>query len=477
MKRFSKSIISLILAAAVILTSALVPAAASTKCTCGQEPVVYVAALGSAKLYKDAGTENERIIFRPETSAYIKLVAKLIVPIFSLIASKDYDAFADSLIPAVEGVFGDLANGENGLSTPDVTIKRELPTDPAHGIDKSYYFGYDLRQDPCKTAEELDEFIDYILKLTGHDKVRFRASSMGGVITMAYLEKFGSEKIKSIIFQCCPIKGTAVAGDLFCGNLNINATSLYRYGELALPLLMDNGTASVLLGLIKILKVSGILSSAVDMVNRVVDGCAERVYDELLIPVFKANCGVWSFVSDEYYEQAKQFMLGSLRNEELENRIDYYHYNVQCKAEEILNETKQNGVPIMIVAAWGLQRTPLVDSWENDSDGTVDTKYASVGARVALLGKTLEDKSQAVEDSHSHISPDGNIDASTCALPENTWFIKDMLHCKTHAGHHALYSWFFSNDNNPDALNVNSNPNYPQFLQNDVNAKALTEQK
>lgn len=56
-------------------------------------------------------------------------------------------------------------------------------------------------------------------------------------------------------------------------------------------------------------------------------------------------------------------------------------------------------------------------------------------------------------------------------MPENTWFIKDMLHCKTHEGHKAMYNWFFYSDYEPD---VWSNEKYPQFLQNDVNAQTLT---
>ena len=71
------------------------------------------------------------------------------------------------------------------------------------------------------------------------------------------------------------------------------------------------------------------------------------------------------------------------------SRLDEYHYNVQCKAGEILNRAKNNGVKIMIVAGYNKQRTPLVESYMSNSDATVDTKYASVGATVADLGSDL----------------------------------------------------------------------------------------
>lgn len=481
MKRVFKSSISILLTLILAFSVVIMPSAetavdADGKCDCGEEPVIYVAALGSATLYQNAGTEDEKVIFRPETSTYVKLIAKLLVPLASLLVTKDYDAFTDALIPAVNDVFGALANDEEGNSTPDVTTKQELPTDPAHGLDRNYYFGYDFRADPLVIADDFDKYVDHVLELTGHEQVRLRASSMGGVITMSYLEKYGSEKIKSVIFQCCPIQGTAVAGDLFCGNLEINETSVYRYATTALPSLLDGLTEKLVLGLVDIVYKSGFLGSVLEKIQPVIDNCAGRVFDELLIPVFKANCGIWAFVPDAYYEAAKAFMLGDNPNEVLEARIDEYHYNVQSRADEILNETLESGVPVMILAGTNIQRTPLVPTWKNDSDGTVDTMYASVGGTVAELEGTLgDDYTQAVNDGHNHISPDKRIDASTCALPENTWFVTPMLHSTTHDGHGELYRWFYENDD--EGVNVWSNPDYPQFLQNDVDDQTLTPQK
>lgn len=482
MKRFFKSSISILLTLVLAFSVVIIPSAEETaeiidgKCTCGEEPEIYVAALGSATLYLNAGTDDEKIIFRPETSAYIELIAKLIGPLFSLLLTKDYDAFADKLIPAVNGVFGALANDEEGNSTPEVTTKEELPTDPTHGLEGNYYFGYDFRADPLVTADKFNEYVNHVLELTGHDQVRLRASSMGGVVTMSYLYKYGTEKVKSVILQCCPIQGTAVAGDLFNGRIMITEDSVYRYAQTALPSLLNGFTETFVMGLVNIVYKSGFLGSVLDMVQPILDNCAPRVFDELLVPVFKSNCGIWSFVPDAYYESAKTFMLGENPNAVLEARIDEYHYNVQSKAGEILNGVLDSGVPVMIVAGTAIQRTPLVPTWKNDSDGTVDTKYASVGGTVAELGTTLgDDYVQAIDDGHNHISPDNRIDASTCVLPDNTWFVTPMLHSTTHDGHGEMYRWFFENDD--EGVNVFSNPDYPQFLENDIDAQKLVPQK
>ena len=136
------------------------------------------------------------------------------------------------------------------------------------------------------------------------------------------------------------------------------------------------------------------------------------------------------------------------------------------KAEEILKGAQNDGVCIYVIAGYDMQRTPIVPSYMNDSDGTVDTKYASIGATVALLGEELpEDYVQAVDfGGTNYISPDNHIDASTCVLPESTWFVKDMLHCNNHDGHRALYHKLFESDTQ---LTVFSDAQYPQFLQND----------
>ena len=221
------------------------------------------------------------------------------------------------------------------------------------------------------------------------------------------------------------------------------------------------------------LNYAGVFKALVGVADKLLENLTDRVFEELMYPVFGSMPGIWSFVTDDEYEQAKKMAFDENTSKRLISRLDEYHYNVQCKAGEILNKAKKDGVKIMIVASYNKQRTPLVESYMANSDATVDTKYASVGATVAGLGSALPEGYVQKNETgvHDHLSKDGVIDASTCLMPENTWFIKDMLHCKIHDGHKAMYNWFFYSEPQPD---VWSNEKYPQFLQNDVNAKTLT---
>lgn len=449
----------------LIICTTLIPASAKNSCDCGYPPVIYVAALGSATLYLDADTENEKVLFRPETETYLKLVGDLLLPIAKLTVDKDYDAFGDSLIAGVDSVFGMLKMDENGDSTDRVTTKEELPTDPEHGVDRSYYFGYDLREDPLTVADKLNEFIKQVKKITGHDSVLLRASSMGGVMTMAYFYKYGTRGIDACIFQCCPIQGTAVAGDLFTKQMKIDPDALLRYAS-QLPL-DEPWQTGLLNGVLQLLYKCGVFHALTDVADNLLAELMDRVFDEFMYPVFGSMPGIWSFVPHDNYELAKSMVFDENTSSKLISRLDEYHYNVQCRAGEILRTAKSDGVKIMIVAGYNEQRTPLVVSDASNSDATVDAKYASVGGTVADLGSTLPDgyTQKKTACSHSHLCDDGVVDASTCALPENTWFIRDMLHSTTHDGHGKFYNLFFYTN---EVDNVHANEAYPQFMQNDV---------
>ncbi len=470
-----KKFISILLSA-IFLFSCALPAFAvdDEQCNCGESPIVYVAALGSGALFLDVGTNNERKLFRPETDDLIPILSPLIPAAADLINDGDYDKFGDVLIDCVNAAFGELKMDKNGDSTPQVTCEAFHPDTAEHGIDRSYYFGYDFRADPIHNAQLLKEYIEEVKKITNHDTVRLRASSMGGVVTMSYVKLYGTKDIETIILQCCPLLGTAVAGELFVGKVQLNANAIERYAAQAMPELENDFLGGVVYTLLEMLTAAGLIDGLVAIGDKLVSNLKDRLYDECLIPIFSTMPGIWSFVPDEYYEEAKKYMkLDTLTNAKLIDRLDFYHYDVQQSAEELINKIKTDGTNIYNVIGYNMQRTPLVTAYLNDSDGTVDTKYASLGATVGNINTGLpRDYIQKNYKDINYISPDRKIDASTSLLPESTWFIKDMMHSSTHDGHQEFYKILF---NSEEQLTVFDLEEYPQFLQNDVkNQKFIT---
>ena len=469
MKKFSA-----IFMAVVIIAASYIPSfASSEKCRCGESPVIYVAALGSSPITLDKGTENERTLFRPDTDYVIKQFLPLVPAAFRLLATKDYDSFGDTLIGCVNSVFGELALDNNGNSSPRVTSKTFVPETAEHSTDSNYYFGYDFRLDPVENARKLHTYIQQVKELTKHDTVRFRTSSMGGVVTMAYIRLYGAGDIETIIFQCCPLLGTAVAGELFNGMVEINKDALIRYAEQALPSLDSDFLAATLYQVVELLECFGVWDSLLQIADELILNLKDRIYEETLIPIFSNMPGIWSFVPDEYYTTAKDYMrLDPTAQAGLIQKIDFYHYEIQSKAAELLKGAQADGTNIYILAGYNMQRTPLVTAYKETSDATVDTKYASCGAVCAPLGEQLKDGyTQAAFSEKNYISPDRMIDASTCILPECTWFVKDMLHSTIHDGHKELYKIMLESDKQ---LTVFDYEEYPQFLQNDTVNKTLT---
>ncbi len=469
-----KKFLSCILAVVLIVGGVLPCFAAEATCTCGQSPIIYVAALGSGSIYLDEGTESEKTLFRPDIADILGDFVPLIGAVPALLTTKDYDAFGDVLISCVNTSFGMLAMDDEGVSQERVTTEEFHPDTADHGDDYSYYFGYDFRVDPIENAKLLHQYIQEVKELTKHDKVRFRASSMGGVTTMAYLKLYGSEDIENIIFQNCPLQGTAVAGELYNGLVEINKDALLRYAECALPALEVDFLGAFLYLLLEMLDGAGVLGGLVGVADNLVVNLKDRVFDEALIPIFATMPGIWSFVPDEYYETAKDFMgLNDGEHQVLLEKLDFYHYEVQQSAEEILTQAKANGTCLYIIAGYNMQRTPLVTAYKNTSDGTVDTKYASLGATCADIGEQLPaDYEQAQHKEIVYISPDRMIDASTCILPENTWFVKDMLHSTTHDGHGEFYRILHTSK---EQITVFDLEQYPQFMQNDTINQTFVE--
>ncbi len=175
------------------------------------------------------------------------------------------------------------------------------------------------------------------------------------------------------------------------------------------------------------------LGFAIDEIYDIYEAVYQNVIPRLMKVCHGSFPSYWSMVNDEYYEKAKQLNFGGQEEKYAEfiRKIDNYHYNVYQNQEQMLRNAMANGMELYIVAKYNTAMLPVASTSELQSDGDVNTSSSSYGATITDIDKTLSDK--YIEDAiangkGAYISSDKKIDASTCFLPDHTWFIKDLHH-------------------------------------------------
>lgn len=436
--------------AAVMLLGCASAAFAAYGCNCGTSPLIVVSGMAAWPLVQDEGTENEKQVFAPDTESILKLVGKIAGPLALFAVNKDYDKLGDSLIPAVKELLEPLACNADGTSKYNITtdvypesMERypDFATNPEFeanepavvraavekiGADHVYYFNYDWRLDPMEHAKELRKYVERAKEETGHDKVNLAGASMGGNIIASYLAMYGSDDIDNFTMLSSAFTGTTIVGNLFNGRLEINKEGLIRIlkevvGVEAVNILFDA------------LDKAGVFDILVNFADSLFANLQDRIYDEVFQDTFITMPGIWDLIALEDYEDAKAYLLDPRTDAALITKIDDYHYNVQAKLPELLSEAMENGVKVNVVSHYNMQGVPITPSYNEQNDNVIDTKYTSGYAVCAYLDETLPDdykqQNTVCKDvTHNHISADRIIDASTCLLPEQTWFLKNQKH-------------------------------------------------
>ncbi|MCQ2470951.1 MAG: hypothetical protein MJ147_02830 [Clostridia bacterium] len=473
-----KKILSAILVL-VLLVSVCVPAYASKKET---TPFVLVSGMDVLPLYKDYGTENEKKVWGLSGDSFLTLGKELVKPLAMLALNGNKADFTKGLLTAVDKMFEELKCDDNGdsiynIATPtfmssmaDNQWVYEGETKDEQGIlnaavqkygaENVYFFNYDWRLDPLCHADQLNELIESIKKDKGCDKVNLACCSMGGVVSMSYLYKYGHNSIKNFMLLSTAFQGVTAVGEMYQGELYLEKGALIRR-------VVNLGKGDLKEFLFKALMYAvdkvGLADTLVNWANGIIDTYTDDIYDILLKDVFGKMPGILDLVTADEYEASKAYMLDSDKNANLIKRCDEYIYNVQLKTKDILDKAMADGTGVYVVCQYNMQALPVSPSSDLNNDLLIDVKYASAGAVCADMDCTLPaDYKQAVEDGHNHLSADNVVDASTCMYPDSTWFIKDQAHVDYNVGETTDFLFWLADSETQ--LTVFDNANYSQFM-------------
>lgn len=457
-----KKLLSIVLAVIMAFSLSVSIFAQSEKeeCDCGYIPIVFVTGFAYTNLVANAGTPEEYGAFGVENEAITDMVKNLIFPLVSLIFTRNYDAFAHKLSSEVMDLFYDASCDENGVpNNPTVDVEFFEEPSAYHYANDYFTFRYDWRKDLFTLASELNDYIEELKRLTGHSKVAIRAESMGGAVAMTYLKAYGYESVETVVMQSAAFDGIATITSLFLGEIEVNPVSVLNY---IANFMQGNDTEMVFYRSLYLSLAGIIINPLVGFLSHLIDKIEVIAYDECIKPLFGCIPGLWAFVTHDKYEEAKAFMLDEEVNAQLIRKIDRYQYEVLAHNEEIIADAMANGVNFAITSNYGKGALPLGEDSVRQSDFLIETTHTSLGATCADYGETLGDGYvQKIDDGHNHMSPDNIVDASTCAFPEITWFIKDMVHTWYPDGYHEfIYKLIYTEGQET----IHTFPEYPQFL-------------
>ena len=479
----TKKIVCLTLAMVMVALAFVMPVAAADDL-----PLVIIDGFASTKLYTDFGTENQKEAFfgsDTDVEAMVTDVGGAFVK--GLIKygynDKDFEAFADSFIPALNKYFEPIAYNTDGTPKNEIGYyvtdkpiaeytdeeKAQLfttytiDTAKEYGEDKAYCFSYDWRKSPIELAEELKDFINYVRTEEGCKKVNVVALSMGSAVMLAYLDANGGNRINNCVFASPAWQGTSLVGNLFAGNLELDIFAVENYLVKSADV---SATTHIIAYIISyIASYEGLSHEYFGDINAALQGVIPYVYEDSLIPLMAGMPGLWALVPAEYYEASKGFLFPEGVDANLEAIIDPY-YDIQVNAEQVILDAQEDGMRFAIVCGYNRQMVPISTEYKQ-SDEVIDVEYMTGGANCALYLQAHDDwgqvYTQKIKDGHNHVSWDYKVDMSTAMFPEQTWLIKNMKHSQYNANDGTLDTiiWLLKAD---EQYTVHTDKeNHPQF--------------
>ncbi len=140
---------------------------------------------------------------------------------------------------------------------------------------------------------------------------------------------------------------------------------------------------------------------------------------------------LWDFLPYDCYTEAFDYVDADECAGLIAKTTDF-HENVMVNFGEALRQCRDMGINVNIVAG---DSHPTVTGSQVNSDAIIGTASAT-GAKVAPYGQRFANGYVCTGDictneTHNHLSPSMEIDASYAYLPENTWFVEGMFHGMT----------------------------------------------
>ena len=407
--------------------------------------------------YKDIASVLKKDDDDDGDNATLEAIANILKPfLLDGVLKNDWDPYYENLQKEISDLFEHSLLDKDGNAQFGTGLRQERidkmentrHNDQAWRTDDGtkyyvhdrYWFYYDWRLDPIETAGVFKSYVDDVLASTGCEQVGVIASCLGTNVITAYLAVYpehAAQHIRGVAYDGSVVCGAEMLSEAISGKFTIDLTAISRALRDCAAIGMFDVDEFVSITL-EMLDRTGTAEAMIAVPRKVLyDKLVKGVTSALALSTFYTWPNYWACVSKEDYPTAKEYVFGPEGSEKrteyagLIAKLDNYDSVVRQHVYEILSAAVESGVHFGVISKYGFQTLPVCKTNDQVSDQFASVKRSSFGATTGTIYSDLSDEylaGQREAGLGAYLSPDGQIDASTCLFPESTWFIKGSSH-------------------------------------------------
>ncbi len=429
------------------------------------DPVIYIAG-DSGSLYYDNDTKEfcidkaSNLLNNGEGDKKEKIyeaTANILLPfILEGIATNKWDNYYAAVEKEIGELFEPVRLDRNG-NVPegsDCGIGKEAKADRERKMshdyadsngkygEYTYHYKYDWRLDPIELADDLHEYIEGVKRATNRSRVSIVCKCLGTNVVLAYINKYGTDSIKGLGIGVATSNGADFLSGAISGDFAIDGNGLVRLGR-ELAVTKNFSIHPLILATIELLANTRVIDTLTATMRKLVYSKIEYgIISALATSTMMTFPCYWALVTPEDFEDGLNYAFGKEGSEKrqqyagLIEKITVYNETIKKHVNDILLSTKVPGkdgktVNLAIVSKYGTQMIPVIKDEGVLADNYVSVSKSSFGATTSTIYDTLSEEYIAERTAAGYgkyISPDKQIDASTCLFPDYTWFIKNCEH-------------------------------------------------
>lgn len=481
-----KKFLAVCLSVCIVFTCFTVPGFAiksKNNGTCGLEsggnyPLVIVRGISFTGLYYNYGKVNQEPAIKSITASGV--LSAVFKTAGAGLVHHSFDSAVDEIVSYAGDVMGKLGCNKDGTSAYNIGLP-QYPLSVSHykdalitgggtgneegivksaaeryGGDNVYYYTYDWRLNPLEVCDGINDMVKRASTEHHDAKVNIVCCSMGGIETIAYLTKYGYDKVNKCVFLSSTFYGTYVVSDILCGRVAVTEDTLFNF-------IKDKTQGSGILNFtVKTLYKTKVIKAIAGLADKFIGKYKEKIYKEFITDTLGTMPVWWGLMQGDDYKEALQYMFGGHEKDYAGViAISKELQAMMAGRDRLLKEAASHGVQFAVVANYDSALPPIYERACKNSDGGLETALVSGGATVADYGKTLDAGYTPLNS--AYLSPDRVIDASTCLFPDYTWLVKNGAHvsCSYGTEYSDFLFWLLDDEIMPTVF---SSAQYPQFM-------------